>query len=237
MDVHGAGGLASIRSGAGRDGNVIVVPGSLSLLESVAHRSRYRSEQTIYGVGEPTHSWYRVESGSARQIALSGDGRRQILAFFMPGDFFGFSTHARHRLSAEAVAKDTEIARYPRQEAERLAATSFAVAEHIREAAFESLSRMQDRLVDIGRPTAIERVAAFLLALADRPSGPTRCEVRLEMSRFDIADYLAISIETVSRSLSQLRRRGTIAFARPRHVRIIDRAGLEEVAGSSAVRY
>jgi CRP-like cAMP-binding protein len=221
----------------GSNENGILRPGSLSPLESVAQRTRYRAEQTIYAVGDPTHYWYRVESGGARLVALAGDGRRQILAFLLPGDFFGFSARAQHHLAAESVTKDTVIARYPRREAERLVATSFTLAEHIREVAFECLSRMQDRLVDIGRPTAIERVAAFLLELADRPCASARSEVVLEMSRFDIADYLAVSMETVSRSLNELRRRGTIALAHPRHVRIVDRAGLQAVAGSlSAVQ-
>ena len=219
-------GSASIPAGAGLR--------SLTLLDSVALRECYASAQTIYDAGDPTEYWYRVESGGARQVALWGDGRRQILAFLVPGDFFGFSAHAQHRISAEAVANDTVIARYPRREAEHLAATNLVLAEQIRQMTFESLSRLEDRLVDIGRPMAIQRVASFLLELADRPCAPKRSVVQLEMSRFDIADYLAVSIETVSRSMSELRRRGTISLAHPRRVQIVDRPGLQALAGCSA---
>jgi CRP-like cAMP-binding protein len=114
--------------------------------------------------------------------------------------------------------------------AERLADSDPQFARYIREAAFESIARLQRRMVTLAQTSALEKVSAFLLEIADRShTAPTQA-VFLPMSRYDIADYLAIAVETVSRALTELRGRHAIAFRSARQMRISDRGALEEVA-------
>ena len=102
------------------------------------------------------------------------------------------------------------------------------IGRQVREMASDAVSRMQDLLLIMGRTTAREKVGSFLLKMTERTSKQPTDRLMLLTSRYDIADYLALSVETVSRSLTDLRRRGLITLAGPRRVRIVDRHGLEE---------
>jgi len=108
----------------------------------------------------------------------------------------------------------------------------FFAAEFIREAAFDSVSRSQARMLILGRMTARQKVCSFLVEIADRSSGDATQAVVLPMSRYDIADYLAMSVETVSRTLTALRRGGAISLADRHRIRIVDRKVLEAAGGS-----
>jgi CRP-like cAMP-binding protein len=147
----------------------------------------------------------------ARKSTLLIDGRRRIVDFMLPGDFFGFSARDRRLFDVEAVTEGTVIARYPRRQIENLADDNPQLSRQIREVAFESISRLQARVLILARPTAVGKVSAFLLEMAER-SGQDPKIILLPMSRYDIADYLALSVETVSRALTHLRRHGAIAF-------------------------
>ncbi len=190
-----------------------------------------------YDIGEPVYRcndmiehWYRVVGGAARKTALSGDGHRHIVDFLFPGDFFGFGIYGHRAFGVEAIIPGTLVARYPRGNAERLADSDPQIARNIREATFESISRLQRRMITIGRSSALEKVSTFLLEMADRTHTLATHAVFLPMSRYDIADYLAMAVETVSRALTELRGRHTIAFRGVRRVRICDRSALEDVA-------
>jgi CRP-like cAMP-binding protein len=200
----------------------------IDLIDAFATRRRYRRGQEIYGRGEPTGTWYRVVSGMARQCASFSDGRRQILAFLLPGDFFGFAVADQHHFSVEAVVEGTVIARYPGDRVEALVAANPGLGERIRRMAFESMARMQARMLSLGRMTARERVVSFLVEMAGRSGAGAAEEVVLHMSRYDVADYLALSVETVSRTLTSLRQRGAITLANTHQVRISDREALAE---------
>jgi CRP/FNR family transcriptional regulator, nitrogen fixation regulation protein len=203
---------------------------SLGALEHLASRARYEIGESIYRYNDPIEHWFRIVAGAARQSALTGDGRRHIVDFILPGDLFGFGAAGGRHFCVEALAPGTLVARYPRRGAERLADSDPQIARNIREVAFESISRLQRRTVTLGRTSALEKVSLFLLEMADRNhTGPTHT-VFLPMSRYDIADYLAMAVETVSRTLTELRGRQTIAFRAVRQVRICDRGALEEVA-------
>src|SRR5690606_33967987 len=121
----------------------------------------------------------------------------------------------------------TEVARYPRGNIERLADFDPRVGRLIREAAFEAISRSQARIPILGRMNARERVGAFLIEMAERSRPAAPDVVVLSMSRYDIADYLGLAAETVSRTLSDLLQSGAIQFEGMRRVRILDRAALE----------
>jgi CRP-like cAMP-binding protein len=129
----------------------------------------------------------------------------------------------------EAIFPGSLIARYPRASVERLADSDPLIAHSVRELAFETIARLQGRLVILSRSKALEKVSSFLLEMADRSRiGPSH-PVFLPMSRYDIADYLGLAVETVSRALTELRQRQAIAFRSVRQVRICDRAALEEL--------
>jgi CRP/FNR family nitrogen fixation transcriptional regulator len=210
---------------------ILVSP--LGSLESMSTISRFAAGDPIYRSGEPAEFWYRILSGTCRKCAYSPDGSRHIVDFLRPGDFFGFDAQNVHLFSAEAIACDTKIARYPRHSAEQVADSDPQVARRIREMAFGSVLRVERRLVILGRATALEKVSSFLLEMADRfrtrPIGP----VTLPMSRYDIADYLAMATETVSRALTNLRQEGVIRLDNVRCLQIRDRESLEKVCGGS----
>ena len=203
---------------------------SLGSLERLAVVARYEAGESVYRCNDPIEYWYRVVRGAARKSGLSGDGRRHIVDFMLPGDFFGFGLARPRRFCVEALFPGTLIARYPRVSVERLADSDPLIARNIRELAFEAIARLQARMVILGRSKALERVSSFLLEMADRSRISPTHAVFLPMSRYDIADYLGLAVETVSRALTQLRQRHAIAFRSVRQVRICDRAALEGLA-------
>jgi CRP-like cAMP-binding protein len=184
----------------------------------------YRRGQEIYGAGEPADFWYHLLSGSARKCAVLADGRRRIVDFLMPGDFFGF--RARY-FAVEAITHGTTVATYPRRRIEVAADADPALGRRIREIAFESIARSQARVLITGRVTALEKVGSFLVEMGSRSFDRSEQTVVLLMSRYDIADYLGLSVETVSRALTGFKQRGAIRFVGPHRVRLVDRRSLE----------
>jgi CRP-like cAMP-binding protein len=207
---------------------------SLGALERLAVVARYETGESVYRCNDPIEYWYRVVRGAARKSALSGDGRRHIVDFMLPGDFFGFGLARPRHFWVEALFPGALIARYPRVSVERLADCDPLIARNIRELAFEAIARLQGRMVILSRSKALERVSSFLLEMVDRSRISPSHAVFLPMSRYDIADYLGLAVETVSRALTELRQRHTIAFRSVRQVRICDRAALEGFAEKRA---
>jgi CRP/FNR family nitrogen fixation transcriptional regulator len=188
-------------------------------------RMRYTRNEEIFGEGEPAEHVYRVISGAVRTMRFSQDGRRQILGFYFAGDVFGLEAGADHALSAEAVC-DAEIAVVRRAHLDKAASSDFAAARAMLDLTAQSLTQARDHALILGRKGAGERVAAFLLRLADR--APCQ-ELDLAMSRADIADYLALTIETVSRAFTEMERQAAIALPSSRHVVMRSRAALAEL--------
>jgi CRP-like cAMP-binding protein len=178
--------------------------------------------------GEPAVSLYRLVAGGARRCVLRSDGRRQIVDLLLPGDFFGLTLGTEYDCTVEAMTEGTVAAAYPRRRLEALAQYDQELARELRQLAFEALARMQTQLLIVGRITALEKVGSFLIEMSNRLSQAGSNSVVLPVSRYDIADYLAISVETVSRALTDLRQRGFIDLSGPRNVRIIDPVALEE---------
>jgi CRP-like cAMP-binding protein len=183
--------------------------------------------EVIYHDQEQAQYWYRIVTGAARKCSLMMGGRRQIVDFLLPEDVFGFGAHELHHFSTEVVSPETIIARYPRRAAEELAECDPQVSRWIREKAFRSISRLQARTLILGHTTALARVSAFLLEWMDRCNQPTGASLYLPMSRYDIADYLALAVETVSRALTCLRTQRVIVFRNTRSLSICDRRALE----------
>jgi CRP/FNR family transcriptional regulator, nitrogen fixation regulation protein len=203
-------------------------PKRLEKLASIAVVRKCHRGQEICSQGQPAEYWYRVTSGTARRCVAQPDGRRQIVELLLPGDFFGFTALTEYDSTVEAVAEGTIVASYPRRRVEMLAEADPQLSREILQVTFEALSRLQAQLMILGRITATEKVSSFLLKMAGRLSDQTPDHVDLPISRYDIADYLGLSVETVSRSLTSLKNRGLIVLSGPRSVRIIDRDALEE---------
>ncbi len=161
----------------------------------------YAREEEIFGQGEEAEYVYKIVSGAVRTCRILADGRRQINGFQVPGDLLGLEADATHRLTAEAVS-DTTVLLLKRRQVEKVAAANAAIACKLWGLTAQSLRRAEDHMMLLGRRNALERVAAFLLDL-DRRLGGTGL-IELPMSRRDIADYLGLTLETVSRSVSQL---------------------------------
>ena len=198
----------------------------LIALERIGTRLRFSRNQQIYCQGESGNGfWYKVISGAVRITNLLPDGRRHIAEFCFSDDGFGLESAAERSFSAEAVG-DVTVMRYPRAATERLAEDYPAVARLLRDMALKSLAAAQSRLIILGRMTATERVASFLLELAERFDDEK--QVELPMCRCDIGDYLGLTIETVCRVFSDLKRRGVIEVL-PHSITLLDRFALEAI--------
>ena len=188
---------------------------------------RYAKDEEIFGEGDRTAYYYKVVEGTVRTSKLLSDGRRQIGAFYLPGDLFGIEAGDEHRFSAEAVG-EAKVVSYKRCGLEGLAANDNDFAVAIVEALMQALARAQDHMLLLGRKSAIEKIATFLLDLSDRLEESD--QVDLPMSRTDIADHLGLTIETVSRSLTQLERQGVIDLpAHRRSIVLRDRTALRRL--------
>jgi CRP/FNR family transcriptional regulator, nitrogen fixation regulation protein len=207
------------------------------LVDSARRVSAYRRNQEIHGGDEGAEYWYCLLSGAARKYLLLADGRRRIVDFLMPGDYFGFRGRHQEFLAAEAIAPGTNVASYPRHRLETIADSDPQLGRRVREIAFESISRSQARILILGRVTALEKVRAFLDEMKQRSFDQSDGTVVLPMSRYDIADYLAISVETVSRALSELKRRGNIKPASTRRIRFMNPTPLMARAGDRTDRF
>jgi len=178
----------------------------------------------IYAEGEKSGYVYKVLSGVVRVSKLLPDGRRQISAFHLPGEMFGFEADAFHHASAEAVVPTKVVAfRWDGSlGANRQAAN---VVRDLLNLAVIGLRHAQDHLLLLGRKNALERLAAFLLEM-DRRTG-SRHAFDLAMPRHDIADYLGLTLETVSRMFAELKDIGAIELKSARRVHLINAAKLE----------
>ena len=197
------------------------------LAESLSLRTTYGRRQLIYDEGDPIECWYRIVSGTAQRFTLRVEGKRQIVDLLLPGDFFGFGAHGLHGFAAQTVGDCTVVARYPRARLQALARSDANLAQELQAMALEERHRLQDLILILGRTTAREKIGALLLHLGERVAGHPTDRVVLPISRYDIADYLSVSVETVSRTLTDLKRRRLIAFSGVRHLRILDRAAIE----------
>jgi CRP/FNR family nitrogen fixation transcriptional regulator len=196
-------------------------------MEDAATVLSYEGGDTIYHRGEASLYWYRIVSGAVRKCTVSADGHRQVVDFLLAENLFGFAEHGMHRFSAEALSPSTLIARYPRHNSERLVESDTQVSRWLRAQAFDSISRLEARALILGRTGALARVSAFLLDWADRSGSARSGVVSLPMSRYDIADYVCMAVETVCRALTALREHQVIAQCATRCLRICDRSALE----------
>ena len=187
---------------------------------------RFERNTEIYGEDEPADYVYKVMSGAVRSYKLLSDGRRQIGAFHLPGDVFGLEAGDEHRFTAEAIA-DSVVLVAKKSAIVAHAARDGGLAQALWAVTAGDLERAQDHLLLLGRKNAHERVATFLLEMASRAAATT--EIELPMSRQDIADYLGLTIETVSRTLTQLEGEAAIEIPTSRRILLRDRSALRRL--------
>jgi len=189
----------------------------------VATEFCYKKDAEIYGEEEPAEYVYQVVRGAVRSYKLLSDGRRQIGAFHLPGDVFGLESGPVHRLAAEAII-DTTVRLVKRRSLEKAAATDVQVVRSMLSMTAGSLKHAEEHMLLLGRKTAMERVATFLLEMDRRLA--VAGMMALPMCRRDIGDYLGLTLETVSRALSQLHDQGVLGFSGARQIVLRNRQRL-----------
>ncbi|HET9159180.1 MAG TPA: helix-turn-helix domain-containing protein [Caulobacteraceae bacterium] len=205
---------------------VVEAPNDLSTpLGRYGIRMVFARDEEIYAQEEDADLLYQVVSGTIRTTRFTSDGRRQIGDFYYPGDVFGIERAGIHRFSAEALTDC--VVMVAKRTALELAAGRDFVEKFLAAATRDELNRAQDHLLLLGRKTACEKVATFLLDLSDRTGQPAE----LSMGRQDMADYLNLTIETVSRMVSHLQASGVVHFNTCRQFVVKNRAALERLAG------
>lgn len=190
----------------------------------------YDSGQTVVFEADQAASVYSLTSGLLRLSKLLPDGRRQIAGFLFPGDFLGITLEDEHAFTAEAVAPST-LCRFPRRQFDAFVADHPALERRLYAVAAHELAAARQQLVLLGRKTATERLASFLLMLAGRcHSKRDDGNIGFQMSRADIADYLGLRVETVSREISALKAAQVIQLTGRNSYRIADRERLDRMA-------
>jgi CRP/FNR family nitrogen fixation transcriptional regulator len=192
-------------------------------------RMRFERNAEIFGESEAADYIYCVVSGAVRSLRFTSDGRRQILGFHLPGEIFGVELGAKHTLTCEAISA-TEIIMAPRSLLEQAIESDPKAARCWLTHAARTLNDAREHALLLGRKGAGERVAAFLLGLSARLLRGH--DFDLPMSRTDIADYLGLTIETVSRSFTEMERQRAIDLPSSRHVVLRNRSSLQLAAAA-----
>jgi CRP-like cAMP-binding protein len=189
-----------------------------------------RRDTALFREGEPARCCYKVLTGAVRSCRLLADGRRHIGEFLLPGDFIAVEAADTYRFTLEAVT-DATVMRYPRAAIERLVQQRPQLGKSLLGLVCGGLSAAQSHMLLLGRKSAVERLASFLLMMATRNGGADR--VSLPMTRGDIADYLGLTTETVSRIFSQFKTQGVIQIRANSEVLLRHRDALEDIADAA----
>ena len=202
--------------------------GELSRARVILSEFKYNRAGEIYGEAEPAEYIYQVVEGAVRSYKLLSDGRRQIGAFHLAGDIFGLENGPVHRFTTEAIV-ETTVRLMKRCSLEHVAEGDVHVALDLLNMTTSNLQHAEDHMLLLGRKTSLERVAAFLLEMDSRLSAAG--VMALPMCRRDIADYLGLTLETVSRALSHLHGIGVLGFLgqTQRQIVLLDRHRLAEL--------
>lgn len=196
------------------------------ILDSIGTRVVVGRGHALFREGDDADTIYRIVSGALRTSRLMPDGRRYVADFLFPGDFVGLNDSALRSTTADALC-DTIVVRCSRQQFESKLEADRRLGRMILSVLTGGLSSAQERMLLLGRKSAAERVASFLLMMADRDGGDA---IELPMTRGDIADYLGLTIETISRVISQFKARNVICAQGATTLRIQKRDVLEGLA-------
>jgi len=202
---------------------------AVASIAAVASCRTVAPHHTVFYEGDPANNVYEVVRGTLKLFKLLPDGRRQITGFLSPGHLVGVAHDECYLYTAEAIT-EVELSSYPRAQFDRLIDQVPGFARRLLSATCDELRVAQDQMILLGRMEAIEKVAHFLLTLTNGRAREGGDEIFVPMSRSDIGDYLGLTTETVSRTLTILRHDGVIALPTPSRIVLQDRKRLERLA-------
>ena len=204
----------------------------LALLDALAHPVTFGTKETLFVQGQPAEAVYNLTGGTVRLYKLLPDGRRQIVGFALPGDFLGLAMRDAFGFSADAIETVTACA-FPRSAYSALVDAKPHLLRRLHDYATHELTLAHEQMLLLGRRNAEERLVCFLLTMRERWTrlGRSSATVELPMSRQDIADFLGLTIETVSRTFSKLAKSRKILIV-PDGVRLLDIEGMTNLAAA-----
>jgi CRP/FNR family transcriptional regulator len=244
VTIGAAAALSSLdilnRSASSRCGDCLVrerafcasaAPGSLPELLRHQHVSVRDAYTTLFLQEDVADAVYIVRYGAIRLVKLTPDGRRQVLGFALPGDIVGLVHEKHHAFSAETIV-ETGLCALSRADIEQVVRTDPGLMRRLYAISAQSLSHAYAQMLLLGRKTALEKVASFLLHLSERQveAGLPASPIYLPMSGMDIADHLGLRVETVSRCLTRLRSMGLVGATREQRIDIMMPAELRAKA-------
>ena len=202
----------------------------LALLDALAHPVTFGAKETLFVQGQPAEAVYNLTGGAVRLYKLLPDGRRQIVGFALPGDFLGLAMRDAFGFSADAIETVTACA-FPRSAYSALVDAKPHLLKRLHEFATHELTLAHEQMLLLGRRTAEEKLICFLLGMQQRWArlGKPSVTVPLPMTRQDIADFLGLTIETVSRTFTRLSKEKTILIV-PGGVRVMNPERMHAVA-------
>lgn len=202
----------------------------LAALSRISHPVRLQPKVTLVEEGDSADEVFSIVSGTVLLSKLLSDGRRQVIGFALPGDFIGLSVNDAHAFTAQSV-DEVKACRVGRQALEEFMEHAPALARRLHQNACHDLAIAQDHMVLLGKKSASERVATFLLDHRSRweKLGGASVRIDLPMTRQDMGDYLGVTVETVSRTLSGFAREGVLMLI-PDGVRVLDLERLQAAA-------
>lgn len=211
---------------------MVLPPRERALLTEILVEVRLAKGSSVFSQGDSARHLFCLSRGVVRTSKMQADGRRQVTGFLYPGDIMGLSFEGAYNYSADALT-EVLLQRVPIDNLSELFEEAPNLAKYLLEATANELAAAQDQMVLLGCKTAREKVASFLMDLSSRAGpglGPS-AEIDLVMSRADIADYLGLAIESISRALTDLKQEGLVEFSKARRVMIRDRTALERSTG------
>lgn len=205
----------------------------LPRLAAISSSMTVRPRQILVSEGDVADYLFNITEGTVKLYKLLPDGRQQITGFLFPGDFLGLAAAGRYAYSAEAITRVT-FCRFDRRKLDKLLDDFPKLERRLLGIASNELAEAQDQMLLLGRKTAREKLASFLLMMARRSGLPGTPEEPLElpMTRTEIADYLGLTIETVSRVLTQFRKERLLEMPALDRIVLLDRPTLERLAGT-----
>jgi len=206
-------------------------PDSQGRFFALATTMRLEQRRTLFQEGDPAAHVFNLTDGAVSISKALADGRRQITGFLLPGDFLGLQQGETYAYTAEALTP-IALCRFPIEKFQRFLSETPGMEHRLLSMASNELAAAQDQMLLLGRKTAVERVASFLISLSDRHAARGRpgSPISLPMTRGEIADYLGLTIETVSRAFTRLRKEGHIVLDTVDRVRFPDIGSLRDLA-------
>jgi len=189
------------------------------------------SGSPLFDEGEPSDFVFSITAGAVKLYKLLPDGRRQVTGFMFPGDFLGLARSSEYVYSAEAV-ENVNLCRLPRTKLETLIGKSSSLKQQFLSLARDELADAQDHMLLLGRKTAIEKLASFLIMLSKRSvrRGDPDNPIKIPMNRNDIGDFLGLTTETISRTLTRLRKGRVIEIGADHSIVVIDQQALTDLS-------